>query len=62
METVTTTRITAREAQRQIELGVPKRRVARLLNVTPVTLWRWLKSGKLDRMAEAEAAPEERAS
>lgn len=54
METVTTTRITAREAKRQLANHVAKGHVARLLGVTRVTLWRWLRDGTLDAMAQAE--------
>ena len=58
METVTTTRITAREAKRQLAADVRQRQVANLLGVSRVTLWRWLRDGTLDAMAEKEDAVE----
>lgn len=59
METVTITRITAREAQRQLALRVPKCRVAELLGISRKTLWLWVKDGTLDRKAAAEDARRE---
>lgn len=57
METVTNSRISYREALRQIDEGLASRRkVAGLLGIGRVTLWRWLKDGTLRRLAEEEGA------